>query len=67
MTTSLPGAPANLICDDMCFERRALQALAEYELTGQCVESDEIDAMFARALAQARRVAQTGVDGDVIG
>lgn len=47
---------------DILFEEQALRAWEEYELTGKCVDSDEIDSMFAQALETARRAAKNGAN-----
>ena len=52
------GTPAIEAAEaDARFESEALTAWEEYQLTGECVTTDTIDASFDKALQRARTVA----------
>lgn len=53
------GAPAIQAAEaDIQFEAEALAAWEEYELTGNCVPAERIDALFDHALARAKTVSE---------
>lgn len=53
------GTPAIELAEaDAQFEAEALAAWEEYQLSGICLTAENIDALFANALAQAKSVSE---------